>query len=46
MMFKNSYVTEDDDYNYTITSNPFVESNNRCYNSEIETEDFEFTKII
>lgn len=45
VVFKNSYVTDDDDDNYTITSNPFVE-NNRCYNSEIEAEDFEFTKII
>lgn len=45
MVFKNAYVTDDDDENYTITSTPFIE-NNRCYNSEIETEDFEFTKII
>lgn len=45
VVFKNSYVTDDDDDNYTITSNPFVE-NNRSYNSEIEQEDFEFTKII
>lgn len=43
MVFKNSYVTDDDDENYTITSNPFIE-NNRSYNSE--SEDFEFTKII
>lgn len=46
VIFKNSYANDDDDYNYTITSNPFIESNNRCYNSEIESEDFEFTKII
>lgn len=45
MMFKNSYAADEEDFNYTITSNPFVESNNRCYNSE-DTEDFEFTKII
>lgn len=43
-MFKNSYATDDDD-DVTITSNPFIE-NNRGYNSEIETDDFEFTKII
>jgi hypothetical protein len=43
VVFKNSYVTEDDDDNYTITSTPFIE-NNRCFNPE--TEDFEFTKII
>lgn len=45
MVFKNSYATDEDDENYTITSNPFAESN-RCFNSEVETEDFEFTKII
>lgn len=45
VVFKNSYANDDDDENYTITSNPFVE-NNRSYNSEIEAEDFEFTKII
>lgn len=44
VVFKNSYVADDDDENYTITSNPFAENNR--YNSEIETEDFEFTKII
>lgn len=46
MVFKNSYVMDDDDAdNYTITSNPFIE-NNRGYNPELESEDFEFTKII
>lgn len=44
VVFKNSYVADEDDENYTITSNPFAENNR--YNSEIETEDFEFTKII
>jgi hypothetical protein len=43
MVFKNSYVADDDDENYTITANPFIE-HNRSYNSE--SEDFEFTKII
>lgn len=43
VVFKNSYVTDDDDENYPI-SNPFVE-HNRSYNSEIETDDFEFNKI-
>lgn len=43
MVFKNSYVADDDDESYTITSNPFIE-HNRSYNSE--SEDFEFTKII
>jgi hypothetical protein len=46
VVLKNSYVMDDDnDDNYTITSNPFIE-NNRSYNSEMESEDFEFTKII
>lgn len=45
MVFKNSYVLPDDDDDYTITSNPFIE-NNRSYNSEVEVEDFEFTKVI
>lgn len=44
-VFKNSYAADDDDDNYTITSTPFIE-NNRNYNSEIDAEDFEFTKII
>lgn len=49
VVLKNSYVADDDDdQNYTtITSNPFVESNNRAYrSSDVDTEDFEFTKII
>jgi len=47
IVFKNSYINDDDDDNFTITSNPFIEHSNRCYNSEREeTEDFEFTKII
>jgi len=44
IVFKNAYATDDDDENYTITSTPFIENNR--YNSEVETEDFEFTKII
>lgn len=49
VVLKNSYVADDDDdRNYTtITSNPFIESNNRNYrNSDVNSEDFEFTKII
>lgn len=46
VVFKNSYVTDDDDDNFNITSNPFIERHGRSYNSEIEGEDFEFTKII
>lgn len=43
IMFKSSYVTNEDDDSFTITSNPFAE-NQRDYHSEVE--DFEFTKII
>lgn len=46
IVFKNSYVTNDDEDNFTITSNPFNENSHREYNSEAELEDFEFTKII
>lgn len=52
VVLKNSYATDDDDdhnnYNTTITSNPFIESNNRAYrSSDVDLpEDFEFTKII
>ncbi|CRK91705.1 CLUMA_CG005351, isoform A [Clunio marinus] len=45
VVYKNSYITDDDDDNYTITSTPFIE-NNRNYNTETEGEDFEFSKII
>lgn len=45
IVFKNTYATNEDDDNFTITSNPFTE-NHRDYNSEVEIEDFEFTKII
>lgn len=49
VVLKNSYTTDDDDdQNFTtITSNPFIESNNRAYrSSDVDQEDFEFTKII
>lgn len=49
VVLKNSYANDDEeDQNFTtITSNPFIESNNRAYRtSDVEAEDFEFTKII
>jgi hypothetical protein len=48
MVFKNSYAADDEDDNFTITSNPFIERHPRYNNSaDIEhEEDFEFAKII
>jgi hypothetical protein len=49
VVLKNSYANDDEeDHNFTtITSNPFIESNNRAYRtSDVDAEDFEFTKII
>lgn len=42
-VFKNSYAADvDDDDNFTITSNPFIDSQ-KNYNSETEGE-YEFSK--
>lgn len=49
VVLKNSYTADDDeDHNYaTITANPFIEGNNRVYRgSDVDAEDFEFSKII